>query len=58
MHKELYALLIWISIFLASAVGWVLNIIELFRADAFSGEVIARAIGVIVAPLGAIFGYF
>jgi hypothetical protein len=38
--------------------GWIANIIKLVHLDVFSGEMVARAIGVFVAPLGAILGFF
>ena len=38
--------------------GWGMNILKLIDANAIDGMVIARAIGIIVAPLGAILGYF
>jgi len=38
--------------------GWIANLISLIYSDSLNGLVIARAIGVIVAPLGAALGYF
>ena len=38
--------------------GWGMNILKLIDANAIDGMVIARAIGIFVAPLGAILGYF
>lgn len=43
---------------IAALYGWVHNVIALANADAISGMVVVRAIGVPVAPLGAILGYF
>ena len=37
--------------------GWSYNIYKLFQLDGMSGELAVRAIGIIVAPLGAIMGY-
>jgi hypothetical protein len=34
-----------------------MNLIKLFELDGMSGELAVRAIGIIVAPLGAIMGY-
>lgn len=38
--------------------GWVANIVKLVGSDVITGMVIARAIGIVVAPLGALLGYF
>jgi len=39
--------------------GWVANIVKLVGMDfaAITGMLIVRAIGIIVAPLGAVMGY-
>ncbi len=47
----------FLAIFLAALFGWVMNLIKLFGLDGMSGELAIRAIGIIVAPLGAIMGY-
>ena len=44
--------------FFASVVGWVWNIAKILQADAMSGMVLARVIGAVMFPLGAIMGYF
>lgn len=52
---------IWIMGFLITLVGWIMNISKLFDYGFDSGvtiEVAFRIIGVFVAPLGAIMGYF
>jgi len=38
--------------------GWVANIITIAQADGFSGMLILRIIGVFMAPLGAVLGFF
>ena len=38
--------------------GWIANIVKLASVDVFTGMEVARAIGVFIAPLGAILGYF
>lgn len=38
--------------------GWVLNIIKLCSADGMGGMEMARAVGIFVAPLGAVLGWF
>ena len=47
----------FLLLFLAFVFGWVMNLIKLFELDGMSGELAVRAIGIIVAPLGAIMGY-
>ena len=43
----------------AKAVGWVWNIVKIIGTgfDVFTGMLIARCIGVFIAPLGAVLGY-
>ena len=57
---RLYASLAGIIVMLACIYGWIANIVKLFGADfvPLSGEVVLRAIGVFVSPLGAVLGYF
>lgn len=38
-------------------VGWVLNIAKIMHMEVLNGFAIVRAIGVFIAPLGAILGY-
>jgi hypothetical protein len=47
----------FLLLFFAFAFGWVMNLIKLFELEGMSGELAVRAIGIIVAPLGAIMGY-
>lgn len=47
-----------VLIFVITPYGWVLNIIALVGADAVSGLEIARAVGIIVFPLGTFLGLF
>jgi hypothetical protein len=44
----------------AMVIGWILNIVKLVQSEFVltSGMSIARAIGVFVAPLGSILGFF
>lgn len=48
-----------ISAFFAIAIlgGWMNNIILLYQSDGCSGQVILRAIGILIFPLGAILGF-
>lgn len=48
-----------ITLSLAAAAGWVLNIIQIFHTicDPITGLFIIKCVGVIMAPLGAILGW-
>lgn len=45
------------AVWILAIVGWVMNIIKLIGVDAV-GMGIARGIGIIFPPLGAILGWF
>lgn len=53
------AIAIYGAVILLLGVGWVLNIINLvgMSFDPLTGLAVARAVGIIVAPLGAVLGY-
>ena len=57
IFTSLYVVLI-LALTGAGIFGWVMNISKLIDANALDGMVIARAIGIFVAPLGAILGFF
>lgn len=42
----------------AAVFGWVLNIIKLADSPFLTGMVVARALGALLAPVGAVLGYF
>lgn len=48
---------IYLGLFIAGLIGWVLNIISLAGMDGESGMMILRAVGIFIAPLGAVLGY-
>ena len=52
--------IIFVLVWLAIAVGWVMNIIEIVAtvSDPITGMFILRCVGIIVAPLGGVLGYF
>lgn len=52
------AFLCLVAAVIAGIVGWVWNILAIIDATGFSGLLIARVIGVFVAPLGAVLGWF
>ena len=45
------------GLFIVGLIGWVLNILALIHATEISGMVVARGIGVFMAPLGSVLGY-
>ena len=51
--------LVSVLLVLGGAVGWIWNIVKIVGTgfDAFNGMLIARCIGVFIAPIGAILGY-
>jgi hypothetical protein len=56
--KLIYA---FYALILAAFAGWVMNIVEIINAgfsSDWNGMLIARCIGVFVAPLGAVLGWF
>jgi hypothetical protein len=58
--KLLLALLLYGSIVIGGGIGWVRNLVALYHSDfgSVSGELIVRAIGVPVVPVGAVVGWF
>lgn len=46
-----------IGFLLLGAIGWILNVVAIAKTDYFSGMVVLRAIGVFIAPLGAVLGW-
>lgn len=52
--------LFYVAWVLAFAYGWIMNIVTIVNAGSIelTGLMVLRFIGVIVAPLGAVLGYF
>lgn len=49
----------WFVVVLIIGIGWVMNIIKLISCDwIISGEEVLRVVGIFVAPLGGILGWF
>lgn len=48
------AFMVW----LACLAGWVNNIVQLVTSDVVGGFELLRAVGVLVAPIGIILGWF
>jgi hypothetical protein len=60
-HTDLSAGAIFIlSVWFLAILGWVMNIFDIVEMvnDPITGMFILRCIGVFVAPLGSILGYF
>jgi hypothetical protein len=52
--------LLFMGLFVATAVGWVMNILDIINSLSNGGPVLLdalRVLGVFIAPLGAILGY-
>lgn len=45
------------SLWISAIAGWIMNIVEMF-GDITTNELIIRAIGIFVAPAGALMGWF
>ena len=57
MHPITIAIfLVWV----AAVVGWIMNIVAIAGSsfDVLSGMLVLRIVGIFVAPLGAVLGYF
>jgi hypothetical protein len=52
--------LLYITIIIGVIYGWVMNIVHLVQNEVVwtSGMSVGRIIGIFVAPLGAVLGYF
>jgi hypothetical protein len=53
---KLFSLMV-IALWIAAVAGWIMNIVAMF-GDITTNHLIIRAIGIFIAPLGAIFGWF
>jgi hypothetical protein len=53
-----WLLLLWLGLWLAGLVGWIMNLVKLVAmcCDA-TGWLALRAVGLIVLPLGAVLGF-
>ena len=57
MHPLTIAIvLVWV----AAVIGWIMNIVTVAGSsfDVITGILVLRVIGIFVAPLGAVLGYF
>lgn len=53
------SLLFWVAVTIALCVGWVLNIFTIANSNLeLTGIFVLRIIGIFIAPLGAVLGYF
>ena len=53
-------MIVWLLLVATGFVGWVLNLVALFNSSftPITGHVVLRVIGVFVAPVGSILGFF
>ena len=49
--------IIVIALFLSGVYGWIMNIVHLVNDPFIGGLPIVRAIGIFIAPLGAVLGF-
>lgn len=51
--------LVWLVVILAGIGGWIANIVKLVGMDfaSVTGLMVVRAIGIFLAPLGAVMGF-
>lgn len=48
-----------VALWIGGAIGWVLNIVDIYHTCCeLNGLLILRVVGIFVAPLGAVLGYF
>jgi hypothetical protein len=54
------AVIFSVALILIAGTGWVLNIVSIVKSDfaPITGMLVMRIIGVFMAPLGAVLGYF
>jgi len=55
--KKIAAIVVFVSFMFAAVAGWFMNLAKLLGAQEIAGLEIARGIGILVAPLGAILGW-
>ena len=48
----------FVSVFVGAVYGWVWNVVKIFQADTLTGMVLARVIGAVMFPVGAVMCYF
>lgn len=52
---------VYVSIVLAGFIGWVMNIVTIFHSGPiaeWTATTVVRIIGIFVAPIGAVLGWF
>ena len=57
-NSSVLASLMILIVYLVAVIGWVINVVSLVSANSMGGLEVARAIGILVAPLGAVLGWF
>jgi hypothetical protein len=56
--KGIFSAAFIVTVVFAGAIGWGLNLVKIFGTDHLDGQLVLRIIGVFMAPIGAILGYF
>ena len=57
MSKFLYTIFL-LAIVLVGPYGWIMNIVKIVHSHDVDGMLVARVVGVFMAPLGVVLGYF
>ncbi|QXV83716.1 hypothetical protein bas09_0071 [Changchunvirus paulsarasin] len=47
----------FVAFWIAAVIGWIMNIVAMF-GEISTNELIIRAVGAVIAPAGAIMGWF
>lgn len=54
---DVLGLVLLIGLLGAIVYGWVMNLVALFHMTAFSGQMVMRIVGAVIAPIGIVMGY-
>ena len=51
---------VYLALLVVGLIGWVMNIVEIVETccDPLTGMLVVRIAGILIAPLGAVLGYF
>jgi hypothetical protein len=60
MNGAVIAWLVYVGVVIAALCGWVMNIITIAHSNFndITGMLVLRVVGIFVAPLGAVLGFF
>lgn len=53
-------IIVWLFVVIPALLGWIMNIVKIVHSDFahIGGMLVVRIVGIFVAPLGAVLGYF